>query len=139
MMSWDEVGTCLEAGITIESHTVSHPDMRALSRAEIDEECGRADDEIATRLGVVPTLMADPYGGLSEAALEVAQARYEAAFSTTLAYLPRAGVGPEWRYSVPRLDTYYLQNPRLYESLGSPGARAYLGLRSLLRRLRGST
>ncbi|MEM1248886.1 MAG: polysaccharide deacetylase family protein [Acidobacteriota bacterium] len=139
MMSWDEVETCLSSGMTIESHTVTHPDLRRLDRAAIEQECEEADEEIGRRLGVVPTLMAYPYGGISEAALQVSRDRYEASFSTTLEYLALRPRDRLWRHRVPRLDTYYLRDPRLYRHLDRLPTRSYVALRALLRRLRGST
>lgn len=139
MMSWDEVGACLEGGFTVESHTVDHPDFRTLEAGAIEDQCERADAEITERLGVVPTLMAYPYGGMTAAALAFARDRYQAAFSTTLGYLPVRPRSEEWRFQVPRLDTYYLKHPLLRRRLASVSTRGYLALRALLRRLRGST
>lgn len=139
MMTWDQIEECVVGGLTVESHTVSHPDLRTLERRQIEEECEQADEEIVRRLGVLPTLMAYPYGGMSPAALEVCLDRYESSFSTTLGYLPLRPSDPLWRHRVPRLDSYYLRSAWMRRSLDRPLGRAYLGLRALLRRLRGST
>ena len=138
MMTWDEVGAWAEAGLGLGSHSVTHPDFRTLERGAIEEECARADDEIERRVGVAPEYMAYPYGGIGASAESVARARYRAALSTTLSYLPRGKAGP-WRYRVPRLDSYYLQSATLYQRLGSAWTRGYLAARALARRLRGAT
>ncbi len=135
MMTWDEVGACVESGVAVESHTVSHPDLAAASTAQIEDECAGADEEIERQLGVAPSLMAYPYGAYGPAALEVVARRYRAAVTTRLAYLPPGGLSATWRYEVPRLDTYYLQSASRMD-LTAPGTKAYLAVRRSLRALR---
>ena len=60
MLNWDQIGQLHDAGVYIESHTHSHPDLRTLQNNEIDQECERADALIEHRVGrghtILPTL-----------------------------------------------------------------------------------
>ena len=133
MMSWPEVAQCARAGMSIECHTVSHPDLRHLSPAEVLSECERADAEIAARIGAPPKLFAYPYGAEDATVHAVVGARYEACFSTRMGYLHAS----EDRRSVSRLETYYLQSPELAVRVLSLPVQLYMRARALVRHLRG--
>jgi peptidoglycan/xylan/chitin deacetylase (PgdA/CDA1 family) len=135
MMSWAEVEDCAHSGISIECHTVSHPDLRKLTPPEILAECEQADAQIAARIGRRPRLFAFPYGAQSAMVRATLADRYEACFTTRLAYL---GAQVD-QHAVPRLDTYYLRSSaRAARVLRTP-VRMYIGARAMLRTLRGST
>lgn len=133
MLNWDQVEACMAGGMHIEAHTECHPDLRALADADIAAECGRANDTLQRRLGRAPRLFAYPYGRADDRVRRVAAGLYEACFSTRLAYLPREPAADD----VPRLDTWFLRDPRWHARLFSPGTRAYIGLRAGIRTLRG--
>lgn len=79
-LTWDETASMVESGlVTIGSHTHSHLDLRTASAQRVEDEVGRADELIATRLGVVPRHFAYPWGYWAEAADHVVRARYESA------------------------------------------------------------
>ena len=61
-------------------------------------------------------------------------ARYDACFTTRLGYLPAAPDATQ----VPRIDAYYLRWPWAQAHCLSPAGRAYLGLRGVIRALRGT-
>lgn len=133
MLSWRQLEDCAAKGMRIEAHTEIHPDLRTLADAEIVAQCRRADATIQQRLGTAPRLFAYPYGRADERVRRVASSLYEACFSTRLAYLPRSPAAD----NVPRLDTWFLRDPRLHARLFSPGTRAYIGVRAAIRTLRG--
>src|SRR5438309_3899207 len=62
LMDWDQLEALQSAGIRIEGHTASHPDLRALSDEEIEAEMEEADTSIESRLGRRPRYFAYPYG-----------------------------------------------------------------------------
>lgn len=132
MMDWPALEACVAAGMTIENHTATHPDLRTLTAAAVADECAAADELIERRIGRRPSLFAYPYGHVSEAAHEVVASRYEAAFTTELAYLP---AGME-RHRLPRIDAYYLRSATVAQRLMTRPGRGYLWLRGVLRRLR---
>jgi len=133
MLSWRQIETLHAAGVFIEAHTASHPDLRALDAPAIEAEMAAADQAIEQRLGRRPRYFAYPYGRHSPAAAQAARARYAASFTTELAFL-RDGDAAE---RLPRLDSHYLRSPGLLRALPSAPARAYIGLRHAVRALRG--
>lgn len=132
MMDWPALEACAAAGMTVENHTVTHPDLRRLPADAVAEECAAADELIERRLGRRPTLFAYPYGHVNEAARSVIASRYESAFTAELGYLP-ARPDP---HRLPRIDAYYLRPPTVARRLMTRPGRGYLWLRGVLRRLR---
>ena len=134
MLSWQQLETLHEAGVRIESHTHTHPDLRTLSTQQIEAECEQADTVIKNAVGRAPTYFAYPYGYRNKQASTCIQNRYKAAVTTELnwlgAHLDLAGL--------PRLDSYYLRGSWMRGHLDSAGSRLYLALRSRLRSLKGS-
>jgi peptidoglycan/xylan/chitin deacetylase (PgdA/CDA1 family) len=135
MLDWNEVEQCAAGGFRVESHTLTHPDLRELPRERIVEECAGADDEIERHTGRRPALFAFPFGRFDDRIRQVVAPRYTACFTTRLGYL---GDTPDMS-SVPRLDTYYLQAPAWYEHLFAARTRGYVALRGLIRAVRGVT
>lgn len=132
MLDWDEIEKLHEGGVTIESHTHGHPDLRLLSKSEITEECHTANSIIEQRLARRPEYFAYPYGYRNSMVCDVIRENYRAAVTTEF----RSIRSVEDNAMLPRLDSYYLQTPWLYHRLDSTLSRAYLSLRGLLRRLR---
>ena len=133
LMDWDQLEAIQAAGLQIEAHTASHPDLRSLPDAAIEEEMEGADAAIESRLGRRPQYFAYPYGYHDERVRRLARKRYRGAFTTKLDYLtPDATID-----ALPRLDTHYLRSPSLVRALAGKPAHAYIGLRRALRRLRG--
>jgi peptidoglycan/xylan/chitin deacetylase (PgdA/CDA1 family) len=132
MLVWNEVEALHAAGVRIEGHTATHPDLRGLSEAEITAECDAADATIAQRLGRAPRYFAYPFGYSDDRVRDAIRGRYAAAVTTDLRPL-RDDEDPA---ALPRLDTYYLQSGWLRNHLDARPARAYLALRHAARRLR---
>tara|TARA_R110002111_G_scaffold77918_1_gene123668 strand:- start:1332 stop:2054 length:723 start_codon:yes stop_codon:yes gene_type:complete len=132
MMNWQEIEACAEAGMQIENHTVSHPNLCLLDQEQIEEECESADRCIEKQLGRRPRHFAYPYGIYDARVAEVVGQKYETC--TTTALLP---LGRKLRAAqLPRLDSYYLQNRQTYHRFFSPTASSYLRLRHWLRLFR---
>lgn len=132
MMDWDQLSKLAQAGVRIESHTATHPDLRALSDSEIVAQLGEADETIEARFGRRPQYFAYPYGHHDERTRAIVGTRYAAAFSTRLDYLG----GEDDLMALPRLDSHYLRSPQLCGRLFEPRARAYIALRHVIRRIR---
>jgi peptidoglycan/xylan/chitin deacetylase (PgdA/CDA1 family) len=84
MCSWDELRALDQAGVAVESHSVSHPHFSELSPEQVQRELAESKAELERQLGKRVRLFAFPYGDdgrepdrTSEA---LAQAGYEAAF-----------------------------------------------------------
>ena len=133
MLRWSEIEALQRAGMRIEAHTVSHPDLRQLADTELRDECESAEEAIASRLGVRPRYFAYPYGFYDSRVRAIARKRYNGSFTTKLDY-----VGPSAELdALPRLDAHYLRSPNLARALPSKRAHSYIALRRALRRLRG--
>lgn len=134
MLAWNEIEALHAAGMRMESHTHTHPDLRSVPTETMDAECAHADDLIERRLGRRPAYFAYPYGRHDARTRERARARYRGSVTVALREL-RGGEDPA---ALPRIDTYYLRSEWTYRRLEDFGPRAYLALRGVLRRLRGS-
>ena len=134
MLNWDEIEKLQQAGVLVESHTHSHPDLRELDERDIAAECSEADRIIQERLGRRPAYFAYPYGHRNARASDYARGHYQASVTIEL----REIKGGEDAAALPRLDAYYLHAPWVFSRLDAPLPRAYLALRGALRRLRGS-
>ena len=133
LMNWNQLEAIQDGGFRIEAHTASHPDLRTLSDAAVEEEMEEADHAIESRLGRRPNYFAYPYGYHDGRIRSVARKRYRGAFTTKLDYLSPDSAAD----ALPRLDTHYLRSPALVRALAGPSAHAYVAFRRALRRMRG--
>lgn len=132
MLRWSEIEALQRAGMRIEAHTVSHPDLRQLADTELRDECESAEETIASRLGVRPRYFAYPYGHSDARVRAFTRDRYCGSLTTDLRMLRRK----EDKAALPRLDAYYLRREVVFGDLRSLHVRAFLGLRRMLRVLR---
>ena len=133
MLDWAGARALHDAGWSVEAHTVSHPDLRALPDAEIERELEDCDGAIERELGERPEVFAYPYGYFDERVVTHAAARYRFAVTADMGTLPGRLDDP---MRVPRLETFYFRSPRIHRRFGGPAFRGYLALRAGLRRLR---
>lgn len=129
MMTWQQLEACADAGMRIESHTASHPNLCKLEPNQIADECETANQVIEKQFGRRPEHFAYPYGLYDARVADIAGQTYRTCVTTTLLPLRSKSKLNE----LPRLDTYYLQNRRDYRHIFSPTARSYLMLRHGLR------
>jgi peptidoglycan/xylan/chitin deacetylase (PgdA/CDA1 family) len=138
MLGWSEVEALAAAGWRVESHTVSHPDLRSLDDAALEEELVQAKCTIAARVGREPAILAYPYGHVDTRVGQAARRHHRWAVTTRLRSLDGLGRSALDEEGVPRLDGFYLRQGFWQRRFGSPFFRGYLGARALLRRLRGA-
>ncbi len=131
MLSWKEVEALHLAGVHIEGHTHTHPDMRSLTGDQIAEECGRADEMITSRLGRKPRYFAYPFGYHNRMARDFVRGCYSGSVTTELRKL---GVDEDTAV-LPRLDAYYLRSRTHIRLIDSPVMHIYLMLRNKMRAL----
>jgi len=134
MLGWHEVEQLHHAGLAIESHTHTHPDMRKLSQAQMEDECGTADAMIENNLGRRPDYFAYPFGCHGKLAREFARKRYQGTVTTELRMLGQL----EDAAAIPRIDSYYLKSAAILRNIDSLFVRGYLGARNILRNWKGS-
>jgi len=134
MLSWDELEKLHEGGVFIESHTHTHPDMRALTAGKMEEECETADNIIERRLGRRAEYFAYPFGFHNKTARDFVRQRYKGTVTTELRQL---GMNEDCA-ALPRIDTYYLQSSLYLRHIDSLAMRGYLSFRNIMRTLKGS-
>jgi peptidoglycan/xylan/chitin deacetylase (PgdA/CDA1 family) len=131
MMSWSQVERLHASGWAVESHTVTHPDLRELDGEELERELSDPIDEIERRLGRRPAILAYPYGYYDAKVLTAARRFYRHGITAKMGRIDDAATDP---YRVPRLDTFYLRGNRVHRRFGRPGFAAYMAFRGLARR-----
>lgn len=130
-MSWDAVRRVAEQGFAVESHSVHHPDLRQLDDRALDAELAESKFEITKQLGRAPEVFAYPYGWIDRRVVDFTRKHFSFAVTTRMGTLE----GELDPLQVPRLDAYYLRGvPHWF---GRRRFAAYLGVRTLLRRLKG--
>lgn len=134
MMGWEELEALAEAGWEVGSHTVSHPDLTALSPDRADGELGEACATIRSKLGLNPVALAYPFGRANDVVRTQAAAHHRWALSTQLSHLDPAVDDPLF---LPRLDSYYLRDSWSHGFFGGPVAQGWIAARRGLRALRG--
>jgi len=132
MLNWQQVEALHLAGVRVECHTHTHPDMRTLTKDQIAEECGRADEMIASRLGRKPRYFAYPFGQHNQMARDFVRNCYSASVTTELRKL-RVN---EDQAALPRLDTYYLRSRAHIRLIDTLAMQLYFILRSGMRELK---
>ena len=134
MLHWREVEALQGAGMHIEAHTASHPDLRRLSDDALWAECDRADEIIASMIGARPRYFAYPYGFNDTRVRSFTRKRYVGCVTTDLRVLQEK---EDWA-ALPRLEAYYLRHGIFFRDLQSPATLAYITLRRVLRQCRSS-
>lgn len=137
LLEWDGLGRLAEEGVSIASHSCTHPDLTALGPSELDAELDRSAETLETRIGRRPEAFAYPYGRTSPEVLARTRARYSLACTTELRLL-RPG---DATYALPRVDMYYYRQPGHFERFATPAFARRLKARAFVRswgtRLRG--
>ncbi len=98
-LSWDEIRTMVEAGVTIGAHSAAHGHMAFMDRGTMEQDLARMTSTFLRELGFVPRLFAYPYGEYSaELVAMIENAGYAAAFGQHSGAVA-AGAN---RYTLPR-------------------------------------
>jgi peptidoglycan/xylan/chitin deacetylase (PgdA/CDA1 family) len=132
LLSWDALGRLAADGVAIEAHSRTHPDLRTVDPALLEDEMDGAAERIARELGRRPEGFAYPYGAYDKSVVAQARRSWSWACTTELAAL-RGGEDP---HRLPRLDAYYLRQPDGWAGWDTPAFRRRIRLRALARRAR---
>ena len=99
-MTWDDLVTMHDAGMAIESHTVSHVNLRQLDARALQQQLVGSREALFAHLGSFPSVLAYPFGQYDKRVIDAAQqAGYLAAVTTQFGGI----LGPGSRYSWPRI------------------------------------
>lgn len=131
LLGWDALATLAGEGVTLGAHTRTHPDLRSLSGAALEDEVAGSAERITAATGQRPDTFAYPYGNWNAAVLASAARTFRLACTTE--YRP-LGLHDD-PHRLPRLDAFYFRRSG-YERWGSPGFRTRVRFRGALRRIR---
>lgn len=132
LLGWEELGRMAEEGLELGAHSDTHPDLRSIPDARIEDEVAGSAEQIAARTGSRPDSFAYPFGVSDQRVVHAVRSSFDTACTTELREL-RHG---EDRHRLPRLDAYYLRRADGLERWGTRSFRRYIALRNQLRRAR---
>jgi len=131
LLPWQELAA-LPPSVALGAHTITHRDLRKLSREDCEHELSGSRKEIEQRTGRPVRWLAYPYGASSAQLRQLAGRHFELAVGTTLAYVsPHSD-----RFDLPRIDAYYLRRQPSLGNVFSGSNAVYLGVRRALRAAR---
>lgn len=134
LMSWATIRGLAQDGVEFGSHTVSHPDLRALPDAGLEEELAQSRKAIADRIGREARHFAPPYGRADARVRSRIARHYATSVGTSLA-ATSPSTSP---HDLPRIEMFYFTDDRRWRAhLAGQGA-AYLARRRALRAVRGA-
>lgn len=134
LMGWDRIKGLAADGVLFGSHTVSHPDLGALTPDAVGAELTRAKEVIARHLDRPVQHFAPPYGLAGAAVRAKIAEHYKTSVGTRLG---QAGPGADL-HDLPRLEMFYFTDMRhWHRHLAGRGA-VYLAKRRALRAVRGA-
>ena len=131
LLDWDELAALADAGWAVGGHTLTHPDLTAVSAARAEEEVAGCRYALSERLGLPVTVFAYPYGRHNASTRALVARHYRGACATDIR-VARTGSDP---LALERIDALYLMPADLVRLLDTPMMEAYLILRRSLRAL----
>ncbi|MBK9550505.1 MAG: polysaccharide deacetylase family protein [Gemmatimonadetes bacterium] len=132
VLGWDALGTLVDAGWCVGSHTKRHPRLTRCSDAELEDELAGASATIAERLGAAPATLAYPYGDVDLRVQRAAATHYRVGCTTR--HLPVTSAADP--HAVPRLDAWYFRGRDPFRAWGTTRFRNAVAWRHALRRAR---
>lgn len=134
LLGWEALGRLAEEGVTLGSHSRTHPDLRGLPVAALAEEIEGSARRLEAETGRRPAGFAYPYGYFDADVRRVVRQVYRWAVTTELRSLGAS----EDPWLLPRLDAYYFRSPGQLEVWGTRRFQRRLWLRAGARRVRDS-
>jgi peptidoglycan/xylan/chitin deacetylase (PgdA/CDA1 family) len=133
LMNWQQIRELAEAGTDFGSHTVSHPDLTALSPEQVERELAESKQEIEQRTGRKVEHFCYPYGKWNAAVREAIARHFRAACSTIAGTVRDT----DDHRLLPRVDAHYLRDRMWFRAMFTRRFEAYIAARRLVRRVRG--
>jgi peptidoglycan/xylan/chitin deacetylase (PgdA/CDA1 family) len=134
LMAWSDLRQLPAALISVGAHSARHLDLTALVDSRIESELDECRRAIEDGLGVTPTEFAYPYGACNAIVRNAVGRRFSLACGTRMDF-----AGPETdRLDLPRIDAFYVRNPRRLVQIVTGNAGFYVAACRTLRALRAS-
>ena len=104
MMSWKEVKQIINAGVEVGSHTVTHPPLATLSKADLDKELQDSKAEFFNNTGINTRIISYPVGSYNQ---QVKEASLLAGYDFGLAVNHTIyDVNNRDTFEIPRIELY---------------------------------
>lgn len=129
VLSWEEIRQLHRLGIEFGGHSRTHPDLTKVSDSRVESEIVESKAVIENALGSEVTTFAYPFGKFNPTVKQKVEKSYKAAVSTNLG---KVRAGSDF-FSLERVDTYYLSNPKIFNRLSSHSFDGYLSFRQIMR------
>lgn len=132
LLSWQEVKELSNNGIEFGGHTRTHPELTKLPLDAAKAEIEGSKAAIEDALGRKASTFAYPFGTFNTDVKRLTQACFDTAVSTNLGKVrAKSDV-----MALERVDTYYLSNQKLFDSMESRSFDNYLFVRHAMRKLK---
>ena len=131
LMDWDDLKGLPRPLIQIGSQTVNHLNLARSSPAIAALELDASREAIAHVTGAAPTALAFPYGATSPEVRELAASRFQVACGSRLDYVDTG----DDLLALPRIDAFFLQDPRLVAETVAGHRRWTIGFQRMLREM----
>ena len=132
LLGWEQLGILQAEGVTLGAHTRTHPDLRTVSQARLEDEVQSGAGRLEAETGRGPTAFAYPYGAFDDRVVAAVRGTYQVACTTEYRLLSEG----DDRHRLPRLDAFYFRDPRRMESWGSTSFRRRVWMRGRARSAR---
>lgn len=132
ILDWDRLARLSEEGVTLGSHSRTHPRLAEIPAAAARAEMEGSAEDMMRIIGSRPRGFAYPYGSCSPVVAGAARELYDHACTVDL----RPFGAAEDPHLLPRIDTYYLRRQGMLEAWGSSALKVYLHARAGARRCR---
>jgi peptidoglycan/xylan/chitin deacetylase (PgdA/CDA1 family) len=132
LLDWATLARLHEQGVTLGSHSRTHPDLTELSEARIEDEVSGSAERIARETGVRPVTFAYPYGRVDARSAAIVERTFAYACTTEFRVLESTASAAR----LPRLDAFYFQQTGQLESWGTSAFETFVSRRHYLRRVR---
>jgi peptidoglycan/xylan/chitin deacetylase (PgdA/CDA1 family) len=134
LLTWDQIRTLAESGVTIGSHTRRHPRLTRLGPEQLDDELAGSADRLERELGSRPRWFAYPYGEVDAEVSRRARSHYQGAVTTE-----HRPVRPDDdSILMPRLDAIYFRRAETLARWGSLRFKGSIWARRQARRARAA-
>jgi peptidoglycan/xylan/chitin deacetylase (PgdA/CDA1 family) len=134
LLGWTALARLSEAGVTLGSHTRTHPRLTRLDPKQLAAEVRGSAEDLKRETGIAPRIFAYPYGSCSHAVTASAASVFQWACTTDLRTVREV----EDPMCLPRVDAFYLRETGRLEAWGSSRFNNRLRVRASLRRLRAT-
>jgi peptidoglycan/xylan/chitin deacetylase (PgdA/CDA1 family) len=129
LMGWSQLRELQAAGIELGSHSVEHSPLTDLTDEDLERELANSKGRLEDELQQEVRHFSYPYGTYAASSIDAVRKHYHTATTTDMRWLV-AGDDP---LVLPRVDAYYLREPRGWAPIFGTRTRAYLKVRAALR------